>query len=470
MRQRRQARSTTPPEDPIVIPSDVEETHSDGDVEITGEHALAPTERRAFARAQRPGFTLYQPNGPVFQPDNTVRTAGLQRFMPAQNARQRFRARHPRRAATHRGHFHNQGFIENVLRGHLFSNYLDNNYDTDSSMTRRVLRDLRARVSSFGNPHSSVFVPVATNDDYITESENDEIPRSIMDEIRRREQDEEDRRIRSRSNVANKMKTTQASKAVIPEDQRGMFSNGLLSNQTSVCILCGVPLAEGIPADFSTSTDVELKRKLVVQDKIISPWQFGRDLTTADKDLSKKVFFGKCGHVYCGRCINNINRHAKQKNKPKGKRKKVDLDKVSVEQLDLNDPEYSAPNRCVAQDCKRLLTGNYFFRELYKARHKGNFQGVEDVELSVAFVDGLELELVVEFAHVDLEVLVGLGVVGDGAVFAELDHLFMVFAETRHVVREQQQTGDVFLVVVDDQLEGSLWRDLEPWEPAFGPP
>ncbi|KAG7695459.1 hypothetical protein KL930_003456 [Ogataea haglerorum] len=367
VRQRRQARSTTPAEDPIVIPSDAEEAHSDGDVEITGEQTLAPPQRRAFSR-QRPGFTLYQPNGAVFQPYESVRISGTQRSIAANRPRRRLRPRYPRRANNQRAHFTSE-YINEVLRNNWMVNaFRLGRTDSDSSIASRVLYDLRSRVPYVRHLNRLGFMPLAAHQvDFgpQEEGEGDEIPHSIMDEIRRREQEEEDRRVRSRSNMANKMKMTQETKAQIPEEQRNMFSNGFSSKDTSVCILCGVPLVEGIPDDFQTSTDMELKRKLVVHDKFMSPWQFSKNLTTADKDLSRKVFFGRCGHVYCGRCINNINRYAKQKGKSRPKKRKTDLAKVGVEHMDLNDPEYSAPNRCVAQDCKRLLTGNYFFRELY---------------------------------------------------------------------------------------------------------
>ena len=65
--------------------------------------------------------------------------------------------------------------------------------------------------------------------------------------------------------------------------------------------------------------------------------------------------------------MNNMLRAARETktSKKKRRRKKINYDNVSVANLDFDDPDICAPNRCVAPGCKKLLRGKYFFRELY---------------------------------------------------------------------------------------------------------
>ncbi|ODV85196.1 hypothetical protein CANARDRAFT_199407 [[Candida] arabinofermentans NRRL YB-2248] len=198
--------------------------------------------------------------------------------------------------------------------------------------------------------------------------ESEEIPRGIMDEIRRREQISEDMRINGRSRVADKMKVAAESKAEISGEMALMFTNALCTpDNDSLCILCGVELAEGIPEDYIPISDPEKMKSLVLVDKFPAPYQCCRKLTTIDRDLSMKIFFGKCGHVYCGRCVNNIVRNSKQgQRNNKNKRRKINYDKVSIASLDFDDPDICAPSKCVAGDCNRAFRGNYYFRELYR--------------------------------------------------------------------------------------------------------
>lgn len=196
---------------------------------------------------------------------------------------------------------------------------------------------------------------------------DDDIPIAIMEQISRSEQNEEDRRINSRNKVADRLKAQKEAESRIPQTLKNKFMRGILPGNTNICVLCGITLAEGIPENHHVLTDQEIIKRLVLNDGIRAPWQCCRKLTKIDYDLSKKIFFGKCGHVYCGRCVNNMLRAIRETkaSKKKRRRKKINYDKVSVADLDFDDPDVCAPNRCVAPGCNKLLRGKYYFRELY---------------------------------------------------------------------------------------------------------
>lgn len=195
----------------------------------------------------------------------------------------------------------------------------------------------------------------------------DDIPIAIMEQISRSEQHEEDHRINGRNKVADRLKKQKETESRIPAELQDKFTRGILPANTNICTLCGVTLAEGIPEGYSVLTDPEKIKSLVLDHDIRAPWQCSRKLTKIDYDLSRKIFFGKCGHVYCGRCVNNMLRAARETktSKKKRRRKKINYDNVSVANLDFDDPDICAPNRCVAPGCNKLLRGKYFFRELY---------------------------------------------------------------------------------------------------------
>ncbi|GMG21154.1 unnamed protein product [Ambrosiozyma monospora] len=194
-------------------------------------------------------------------------------------------------------------------------------------------------------------------------SSGDEIPRNLMDEIARREQASENSRVNSREKIANKMKSQSAKISMVKKDEQEFYSNGISSTDDSVCVLCGVVLAEGIPEDYDPIKDEDKIRDLVLNKKFKSPWQCCKKLTTADRDLSQKIFFGRCGHVYCGRCVNNIHRRKGSKKRVKPSHR--DMSKVSLGTVDFDDFEYSAPTKCVGAHCSKAVTGKFFFRQLY---------------------------------------------------------------------------------------------------------
>lgn len=202
-----------------------------------------------------------------------------------------------------------------------------------------------------------------------TPHEPDAIPEAVMQEISRREEAEEDRRVDERDQVAARMRHSKEKEARIGPAQRMRYSQGIHPGNDSICVLCGVKLVEGIPANYPILKDPDEIKDLVLGQKIRAPWQCCRRITDADIALSKKVFFGKCGHVYCGRCVNNIRRAMRQsavvKRKITRRRNKLNFDRVSISELDFDDPSICAPNRCVAEGCNKLLRGRFYFRELY---------------------------------------------------------------------------------------------------------
>lgn len=217
-------------------------------------------------------------------------------------------------------------------------------------------------------------------------AESDSIPMHIMDQIRQTEEREENVRLDKRKQVANNIKSKQEESNKITEDEKEFFSNGISDKFDSICVLCGVVLGKGIPDDWNVrdgpkELTIENLKILVLNEKIPCPWQAIKGITELDKDLSKKVFFSKCGHVYCGRCINNITRHNSsimglRRGKGKGidklvqrrkKRKNFDKlgDSVSLKTIEFDSPEYSSPNACVAPNCKRKFIGKYSFKQIY---------------------------------------------------------------------------------------------------------
>ncbi|VEU21523.1 DEKNAAC102678 [Brettanomyces naardenensis] len=364
--------SFPPSQEPILVGSDEEtdnenddiiiegerQVSSDEDLQITGERRHRP-ELHFGTRDGQAGFYLSLPREQRYIPlsGGEVRQGGVRTPLfvpsrpPAARTRQRLHLRNGRSRRTIPA--------RNASVSQLVPNVLD---DIDNGGP--ALRDFYSIRNFVGSMFGRAMMYFGREED-IEES----IPESLMEEISRREQVEEDTRVNKRQRVADKMRSEGKAKANISEDQKSMFTRAILPENESICTLCGVKLVEGIPEDYDVLTDEKKIKDLVLHEGIRSPWQCCKKLTSIDTELSKKVFFGKCGHVYCGRCVNNITRGLKEtqgaREKRKRRRKKLDLDKVSVTELDFDDPDISAPSRCVVDGCNRLLRGRYFFRELY---------------------------------------------------------------------------------------------------------
>lgn len=170
--------------------------------------------------------------------------------------------------------------------------------------------------------------------------------------LERIEQDNEqiiDRKLRD-ENIYNRNVTNQKRDA-IKREQLGYTS--AIDGDNIGCELCGVTLGEGIPQDFKPQLHYAENFQQYREDyKCHAPWFCCKQLTDVDKDLSKRVFLNKCGHLYCGRCIKNIG------NRPRAK-------KGQKLQISIDNPHIFAPGKCVATECGHRLVGKKNFTELY---------------------------------------------------------------------------------------------------------
>lgn len=201
-----------------------------------------------------------------------------------------------------------------------------------------------------------------------------DVPANVMRILQSRDEERENQRIQTRNNIATTERNKKAKEARVEVQYRKKFSNNLgEAGQNDVCVLCGITLLEGIPENcFDESAEKrETDVKKLVKEGFISPWRAWARFTKIELDLSKKVFFGTCGHMYCGRCVNNIMRFrgltARQRKDELNKttKERKDLDRVSAWDQDFENPAFSAPLKCIADGCTKRFTGKTPFNELY---------------------------------------------------------------------------------------------------------
>ncbi|CAN6597310.1 hypothetical protein TRVA0_001S04082 [Trichomonascus vanleenenianus] len=111
-----------------------------------------------------------------------------------------------------------------------------------------------------------------------------------------------------------------------PLDTRKGYTRGITKDAKLVCPNCSVELGEGVPDE--TDEDREAIRRNGYSDM--------------DVLLSKRVFFSKCGHVYCGKCVNRIINYNRRIHK-------------------------DIPSQCVAEGCQQRFRKNTkgTFTEIY---------------------------------------------------------------------------------------------------------
>lgn len=178
-----------------------------------------------------------------------------------------------------------------------------------------------------------------------------EVSQSIMERINREDELDMDRKMEVQ-NIHNRKMLKQ--KQELTKSELAGYSNDISVDQNMLCELCGVELGEGIPQSFVPNPEYdESFLDHVSRCHVNAPWFCIRQCFDADRDLSKRVFLAKCGHVFCGRCIKNIgNRPAKR-----GKMK---------EQMSILNPQISAPRKCPANDCGIIFNkGKRTFTELF---------------------------------------------------------------------------------------------------------
>lgn len=114
----------------------------------------------------------------------------------------------------------------------------------------------------------------------------------------------------------------------LPKETRPGYTRAIDPSNVYQCAWCELELNEGIPAKTESNTEF---------------WDSKfRGATEADQELSKRVFFSPCSHIYCGWCVKKII------NRPKGKKSKKATAK-----------EKGIIASCCVVDCKRAFRGKF---------------------------------------------------------------------------------------------------------------
>lgn len=131
------------------------------------------------------------------------------------------------------------------------------------------------------------------------------------------------------------------------------YTSGTSKDVELVCPLCGVVLGLGIPTEFEkhdgTGSEEQYTQQ-IQQFGCQAPYQMVALITEVDRQMSKKVYYAKCGHVYCGRCVQRIGNRTKKKSR---------MAKT------IENPGVYAPSKCVVEGCTKLLRGGRFV-EIYQ--------------------------------------------------------------------------------------------------------
>lgn len=183
-------------------------------------------------------------------------------------------------------------------------------------------------------------------------SEN--IPPSVMRMIQQEEERLEAKRYKQRKMEMKKVRLEMENNHKIPFNQRNMYTNDFGDGKIG-CELCGVQLFVGINDDGPDA------RKLF-NNGFKAPWNGNASvLTDLDKDLSKKAYMAKCGHMYCGRCVHRIRTYLDLSGVEKRKLLQKDKNEAKMA-MDMNDgiipmeiqwklTKNTAPVSCVGVDC-----------------------------------------------------------------------------------------------------------------------
>ncbi|CCK72208.1 SUMO-targeted ubiquitin ligase complex subunit SLX5 KNAG_0J01270 [Huiozyma naganishii CBS 8797] len=144
-----------------------------------------------------------------------------------------------------------------------------------------------------------------------------------------------------------------------PQIPGGSTSETAESEEVSCCVLCGSELGVGIPDSFigRSAEDRDLDfSSLISKYSFPCPYQSLIRPNQLDRDLSKRTFMSKCGHVYCGRCFARID-NAKAKSK---------ISKKELASLKgCSNPNIYGPRICVADGCTAVIRAKARLRELY---------------------------------------------------------------------------------------------------------
>lgn len=118
----------------------------------------------------------------------------------------------------------------------------------------------------------------------------------------------------------------------VPKEVRPGFTRTIDPANTYQCAWCQVELNEGIPECTKTNKQSWLKSF--------------NGITDVDRQMSKRIFFSGCGHVYCGWCVKRIVNRPKTRSKKKPRR-----------DLELANSQYIAS--CCVDNCRKPFRGKF---------------------------------------------------------------------------------------------------------------
>lgn len=137
------------------------------------------------------------------------------------------------------------------------------------------------------------------------------------------------------------------------------YTRSVRKRQVVCCALCRSDLGVGIPPETKkpSKSSSPKKRK-----------RFSRfsDLTDVERTLSKRMFFTKCGHVYCGLCVQFIKRRRTSRQKKEDK-SNINVDCITDFKGRYVDTPFSLIDHCVVPGCKEKLprSRGKFFKEMF---------------------------------------------------------------------------------------------------------
>lgn len=133
------------------------------------------------------------------------------------------------------------------------------------------------------------------------------------------------------------------------------FTRSVRKKQVVTCALCRFDLGVGIPSE---------KKSGVKRRKRFSRFS---DITEVERTLSKRMFFTKCGHIYCGLCVQFIKRRRTSKQKKADKNSTCEVSSIPDFKGRYIDTPFSLIDTCVVPGCDAKLpqSRGKFFKEMF---------------------------------------------------------------------------------------------------------
>lgn len=206
------------------------------------------------------------------------------------------------------------------------------------------------------------------------ESGGDTVPPLVFRYIEEQEDEANAARVNVKKKIGGEVRRSKEQQFLNPP---AGYTTSLDESTTPVCTLCGVVLGEGIPSasEHAVGTVEELQQRFGAP----APYQALSEVTDTARDLSRRVFFAKCGHCYCGRCFKNIGnwkarrdyeresraaqRAAKRRKTTAGEPPPAPLRDWDVSHVE--DLAVSHPSVCPVPGCSTKLRNKLVFLELF---------------------------------------------------------------------------------------------------------